>query len=505
MSDTRRPGLELLLALDRGMDRLTADVSRGDGSPVAGPVAGVPDGPHPGQGGVADRDTGELLDVASRLAALSEDDWDEVAPLYQGARSRRPVPWRSLLAVAAAIAALAVVVSVVVPGGNRAAQRPASSVGSSGPSGPSGSSGPVAAASWRLAGFIGQAAWTLGSSAGTPAAGVLLTCPAPGTCYADQLGPASAATVVEVTTDTGATWHASNVPAGYMVTSAPSCPSARTCAVAAVAPATGETALLVTSDGGGSWRPHAVAVGGVLSVTILSCSSSSACVALGHGPATGSTPRPPVALWTANGGATWSTGTLSAPFIPEVSGGISCPSKQSCVVVGLAVGTQPRTPGQGAVRYTTDGGATWSAGTVPAGITFVQSVSCPQPSICVAVANRGDGNSISLTSSDGGRTWRLAGTLLTGTTVVGTVACPTASDCFAGGFRDISGVLLGSQDGGSTWGLLQVPSAPLPGSPFTSLDLQDVAVVACPPTGSCVAIGWVPTAQPTDRQVVLRS
>ncbi len=499
MSGTRRPGPELLLALDRGIDRLTADVSRGDGGPVAGPVAGVPGDPHPGQGGIADRDAGTFLDVASRLAALPEEDWDEVAPLYLGARSRRSVPWRTLLAVAAAVAVLAVVASVVVPGGNRAPRGPASSSGSSG------SSGPVATASWRLSGFIGQAAWTIGSSAGTPSAGVLLTCPAPGTCYADQLGPAGAATVVEVTTDAGATWHASNIPAGYTVTSAPSCPSARTCAVAAEAPATGVTALLVTSDGGGTWLPHAAAVGRVLAITTLSCSSSSACVALGHGPATGSTPRPPVALWTANGGATWNAGTVSAPFIPEVSGGISCPSKQTCVVVGLAVGTQPRTPGQGAVRYTTDGGATWSAGTVPAGITAVQSVSCPRRSTCVAVANRGAGNSISLASSDGGRTWRLAGTLLTGTTVLGTVACPTASDCFAGGFRDISGVLLGSQDGGSTWRLLQVPSAPLPGSPFTSLDLQDVAAVACPPTGSCVAIGWAPTAQPTDRQVVLRS
>ena len=215
----------------------------------------------------------ELAAVVRRLGRLPAAAWDAAAPLYQGPvpvpavadpitagrppdgpRRPRTGPRRFArppAAVAWAATAAAVVVILAVVGINtfsgQPPQRPVTGVS-------------TVPASWRLAGFIDQMAWQP-SSSGAVAASVTATCPTVTNCYADNLGSSQYGAVVEVTTDGGAAWQASPLPAGTWLTSNLTCPTAEECLVAgyagvpigAASPSGGTPAIFVTTDGGVDW------------------------------------------------------------------------------------------------------------------------------------------------------------------------------------------------------------------------------------------------------------
>lgn len=433
-----------VLALDAAIDRLAAEPGPGEG----------PDG---------------LVGVARRLAVLPDELWDEVAPLYRPPR-RRAHP---LLSIAAA----AVLVVVLVGAGLLLTRR--------------GPTTQPTTARWRLAGFLHQAAWAHGGAAGGVGDALLVTCPGSSRCYAVQPGSA----VVETSVDGGATWSASSVPAP--VTSAVSCRAPGACAVAVAGPS-----VLFTTDGGKTWSGRPVPD----VVSDLVCRSAVDCTAIGQGPATPATPGgPTVALRTTDGGARWTVAAVHPSFVPDIREGLSCTGAGHCVAAGVV----PGSPSTGAIRYTADGGATWSPAMLPAGVQLVRAVACADARRCVAVGNGGApatgpaagtgtgapyGPSEALTSTDGGRSWTLAGHVLSGGVTVGALSCPTAGHCWAAGHRQADGLVVATSDGGATWKAAGLPAG-----------VEYVADISCPATGSCVAVGSGTTAARVhEGQVVLR-
>jgi photosystem II stability/assembly factor-like uncharacterized protein len=133
--------------------------------------------------------------------------------------------------------------------------------------------------------------------------------------------------------------------------------------------------------------------------------------------------------------------------------GISCPTTSNCVAVGQ----------QGQVLYTSNGGASWLAGS--SGTTnSLEAVSCPDAAHCWAVGVL----STAIFSSDGGATWTAQNE---NAYVLWGLSCPTTTTCYG-----VGTVIEETSNGGATW-----TSRPTPAG--------DLYAVACPSTTTCVAVG----------------
>ncbi|HEX3946235.1 MAG TPA: hypothetical protein VHW47_00960, partial [Acidimicrobiales bacterium] len=321
------PSVEELRALDAFLDALAASTPE----PVPAAMSVDP----------------ALAATARRLDRLPAAIWESAAPLYQppapvieidrrpdGSRRR---PGRSparqlgrpLAAVAWAAAAAAVVVVLAVVGINTFSGQP--------PTRPVTGVSAVPA-TWRLAGFIDQAAWQATPS-GALSSSVGVTCPAAGTCYADNPGSGQGSAVVEVTTDGGTTWTGSVLPAGSWVTSNLACPTVGWCLAAgdagvpagSASPLAGTPSTFVTTDGGTTWLVQRIP--GVVQPVAATCSSPGSCVVAGLGTPTVADPEgPPVAVRTVDGGGSWSVAALPGSFAPARLNGLSCTAIGDCVV-----------------------------------------------------------------------------------------------------------------------------------------------------------------------------
>jgi hypothetical protein len=474
----------------------------------------------------------DLAAVVHRLGRLPAAAWDAIAPLYQGPvpalaavdpiaadrpaddhhhprtgprRFARPPAAAAWAATAAAVVVILAVVGINTFSG-QPPQRPVTGVS-------------TVPASWRLAGFIDQMAWQP-SSSGAVAASVAVTCPTVTTCYADNLGSSQYGAVVEVTTDGGATWQAAPLPAGTWLTSNLACPTAGRCLVdgyadvpiGATSPSGGALAAFVTTDGGATWSVEPLPVGAE-KVISLACRSATSCIGAGYGPTTSPPPGSAVALRTTDGGDSWSVASLPEAFVPT-DNGASCAGVGACVVVGTTgFGTTPTgsSTASGAALYSADGGSSWSAAIVPAGIAVIRAVSCSDDGECMAVANGPSstsaaaagagpyGPSTVLISADGGRSWTAPGARGLTSAELTTIACPSALDCWAGGFTSGTGdngsevgVIESTQDGGATWSAETLPtmasSAQQAKSGLVDLDIENVSSISCPADASCLAM-----------------
>jgi photosystem II stability/assembly factor-like uncharacterized protein len=140
-----------------------------------------------------------------------------------------------------------------------------------------------------------------------------------------------------------------------------------------------------------------------------------------------------MSLTTSDGGQSWSEGSLPAGFngMPD---GLSCTSAGDCVVVGSDKGF----PGGDAdAAHSTDDGTTWTPSTVPAGANDLHAVSC-SGTFCIAssVSSALAGTRTVLTSNDAGATWSEApstGLPSQDMPFTTTFSCPTSGDCWTGG------------------------------------------------------------------------
>ena len=496
----------------------------------------------------------ELAAVARRLGRLPATAWEAAAPLYRGPvpvpsrqspirsagdrpadghRHPRTGPRRFArppAAAAWAVTAAAVIVILAVVGINtfsgQPPERPVTGVS-------------TVPASWRLAGFIDQMAWQP-SSSGAVAASVAATCPTVTTCYAVDLGSSQYGAVVEVTTDGGAAWQASPLPAGTWLTSNLTCSTAEGCLVAgyadvpigATSPSGGMPAIFVTTDGGAGWSTVPLPRQAV-DVVSLACRSAIVCVGASYGTPTSTAPQgAAVSVRTTDGGASWSVVPFPTAIIPSRPYGVSCAGVGDCVVVGTTgFGATPvgSSTASGAALYSDDGGASWSTATVPAGVAVVRAVSCSDAADCMAVANGPSstsaaaagagpyGPSTVLVSTDGGRSWTAPGARGLTPAELTTIACPSALDCWAGGFTGGTGdngsevgVIESTDDGGATWSTETLPTRATPAQQASTglvdLDIEDVSSISCPADASCVAMaGQGSSTAPTEQHLVLHN
>jgi hypothetical protein len=260
-----------------------------------------------------------------------------------------------------------------------------------------------------------------------------------------------------------------------------------------------------TSDGGlplsyGRLPP------GTVGLTALDCPSDRHCVAAGE-VATSQrvqqeTEVSAVAtmLSSDDGGRTWRRDVLDAPL--ETVAVLSCPSIRACYAVGATLGRSAALP-EDALIETTDGGARWSAGVLPAfppqppvgtsgseilggGLT---SISCFTATSCIAGGPAGV-----LATSDGTH-WSVryqvpgpgnAGVVIDGMLYgqVQQLTCPGPSRCVAV-FDDPNGESLRlSTDGGRSWTRFAAPRAGS-GAPSWPPTFASAAL-ACPSLSECL-------------------
>jgi hypothetical protein len=237
---------------------------------------------------------------------------------------------------------------------------------------------------------------------------------------------------------------------------------------------------------------------GILSSTLgglesISCPSASDCVAVGG--VAGSA----VTYFTTNGGASWSPGTLPASQPPLLA--VSCPSTQVCVAVGGTT-TDRSTPAD--TLHSGDGGSSWSAGTLPSGLNALGTISCASASYCVAggIGMPGFPGGVVAVTRDGGVTWS-RGSLPNSASVLGALSCPSPSRCVAVSLDPQGQQTRLSTDGGISWRTIAIPqdtepdndsddawaTTSLPGSRVNGGPGVVVHSLSCPNSSRCVVVG----------------
>jgi photosystem II stability/assembly factor-like uncharacterized protein len=247
---------------------------------------------------------------------------------------------------------------------------------------------------------------------------------------------------------------------------------------------------------------------------LLSCSSTSSCVAVEYIPGPGSSGGRTSAYFTSDDGSSWTPVGLPQTFIPSDSTeGLQCFASGRCIVTGS---TSDGSRGQGvaAALYSTNDGATWTSSNLPTLSAIVGIMSCASDTQCIALESADDLAGFQFTSGvlvsdDGGQSWTLepAGALATqgipGRTSFDSISCSTASTCWATGQTSQStcqgscpsqppdqAVIMATDNGGQTW-----ESVHLPASPDVSLQYATVYPVSCPSAGLCFAVGTLSLTQ----------
>jgi hypothetical protein len=269
------------------------------------------------------------------------------------------------------------------------------------------------------------------------------TCVIAGSTTASQGG-------AEYSTDGGVTWTQSTSPVLSTFTgiSAIACTSATVCLAAGM---TGIYAqpyaqILRSTDSGATWAVTSIPA---LDPTVtlgsefntISCSDTLHCVAAGVTTSTPSSviyPWHDYVLYTANGGTSWQASSVDTSGSACASNWAGCsvntvscaPSSSTCVGVGwgpsVSVG----------VLYSDDYGATWHSNPASAWSSiYPVGVSCPAANQCLATIWYGFSGHSAEFSSDGGQTWSWR----SGPSGNDSITCPSTGLCLGSQMYSING------------------------------------------------------------------
>jgi photosystem II stability/assembly factor-like uncharacterized protein len=227
----------------------------------------------------------------------------------------------------------------------------------------------------------------------------LLSCTSASACVAVIKGPKGSAgtAVAYITSNAGATWTESPLPAAFFPRSL-QCFSSGACVAAGLSetPQGNVGAILYSTDGGATWASAAAPSG--LGVAIsLSCADSSDCLASSRDVGSAATSLVGSArtslLASTDGGTSWQL--VDATGLPSgIVTGLSCPDTSDCWAAGFAA---PDGSGfQGYLASTADFGETWQQAQLPQGIALVRDVQCPTSTDCYALAIQRSAGSASL-------------------------------------------------------------------------------------------------------------
>jgi hypothetical protein len=268
----------------------------------------------------------------------------------------------------------------------------------------------------------------------------------------------------------------------------------------------------------------------------VSCTSATACTAVGNFEASGSVFEPVVEGWN---GTSWTIESTPNPTVSYLSG-VSCTAAKACTAVGdyskngklvtlaerwngttwtvqstpnvqhatksylisvsctsgtacMAVGFYAKPDGTQLTFSETWNGTSWKLQTTPdpAGTTSsaLESVSCTSASQCIAVGNYLTPSYTLLTESWNGTSWTIQPvTNVSGTTdgVLSGVSCSSATACMAvGGYDQGSrAVALSEIWNGTTWTPHATP-------PLAKAKQTALASVSCESSGQCTAVGFI--------------
>ncbi|MGH9089976.1 MAG: WD40/YVTN/BNR-like repeat-containing protein, partial [Acidimicrobiales bacterium] len=462
-----------------------------------------------------------LTGIVEELELLGSAAWEDAAPIFRRgapaagggiATGRRP-HWagrakrrgrgsrrRVVVAGAAAtVVAVAVVLATTLGG------QPASRTGTKATAVP---------ASWRLAGYIDQPAWQVGGTATGVGLAPAMACPDGANCYAVDPLSVSGGNVLEATSDGGASWQQWVLSPGTRFSSGVVCLSAVRCLAGGVQLGPGDVQVplvMATSDGGEQWGATQLPAS-VSDLVTLACGAGGTCVGAGYGTSPSVGVQPPPVVVTSAGSEGWQVTPLYPQFSSLAPDGLACMSTSDCVLVGAFTEvTKPKA----AALFSTNGGLSWSQATLPHGLAQVHALSCPDSEHCLAIADPPTvastspaGASEIIATADGGRTWDLEGSTGLTSLVLTAISCVTASECWAAGQSTALpvGVVVHTSDGGGSWTPVQLPtSSGNPAGGSDQLDVQNVSTVACATGGTCTALGAQQVPPLGSRQVVLRS
>jgi hypothetical protein len=332
--------------------------------------------------------------------------------------------------------------------------------------------------------------WSLGTlqSQGSLAS---VSCSAAGVCTAvgtsTSSSPAKTLAVRLKVTPFASSWPAQTTPnpAGSSESrlEGASCPTATSCTAVGYNVASGVGQPLVESWNGSEWTIQALtlpsgAQGGRLEG--VSCTSASACTAVGYYVNAGGTNVPLVERWN---GSEWTTQSAVAPggSTRATLHEVSCASSTDC----WAVGESENASKEVSALAEHWNGSSWSLGSLPGSLSTLTSVSCSSASWCAAV---GTGRHVEHWN---GSSWsdRVAPAPngVEAASLKG-VSCVSATNCTAVGSYPVQkhATTLVEHWGGSAWEVRPTPDFALePESSFSEV----LESVSCTP-GYCAAAGW---------------
>lgn len=217
-----------------------------------------------------------------------------------------------------------------------------------------------------------------------------------------------------------------------------------------------------------------------LSLGAVSCSSSSACTAVGYA---GSRWEPVAERWN---GSSWSAQRIPTPVHPDLLS-VSCPALTLCFAVGYSTvyGADSALKNFVPVVERWAGGSWSMQGTPRIPAPTLHDVSCDSPDACTAVGYSG------LPSSNGaqplverwdGTRWSIQRTA--GPADV--VSCPSTTGCIAVGIG-LSGFPVAERWNGSRWSRQRIPLANAQSNGLKISDLSCSSMSACTVVGSWAA------------------
>jgi photosystem II stability/assembly factor-like uncharacterized protein len=326
--------------------------------------------------------------IDSAVAPVTADE-AMTLPRRLGFRWAPPVTPRRSRALAVAfsgVAVVAVALALVLSG---APTPNAEQHGASAPVFVPESSG--APGGWRLAGYLLTTNWGVNTSA--PLVGSL-NCASTTQCYlnavmAPSASPAIAAhqtssTSLYLSLDGGSTWQSATSPLSADFTTPISCPTTNPSDCLVGATSNGAPELLSTTTSGASWTATA-APSTLGTLTELSCSSMTNCVGVFATQtfADGRTPRNGKLYVTTDGGSTWTAATT--PSEPDFSPfEVSC-HQATCIAEGAIYHYTGGFSETGVVLFSTNGGSSWSASSVPTDFYTdnASTLACSDSSFCM--------------------------------------------------------------------------------------------------------------------------
>jgi hypothetical protein len=288
---------------------------------------------------------------------------DETGRLRRGPRRLR------FAAVVAVAAVVVVIAGLLVVGGN---------------STPQGRTTNVQTGTWKLMDDPLSGTWQLNPTGGPPPGS--LSCPTPAICYAmsgNYNSPSIDAPLLSeslyASSDAGSTWSTLPMPDGFAPTSEIACGGASDCVAGGTY--NGKPVLVTTNDGGHSFAIAPLPVG-VGHLDTLTCTSTDFCAGLAApSEYLEFTPTDATFLSTADGGKTFTdTPILTGDSMQS----LACTSNLDCSAVGWSDALGANHITDGVAARTTDGGQSWTAGTLPAGlgISYQSKLACGDAQHC---------------------------------------------------------------------------------------------------------------------------